>query len=72
MSTKPIGAFKYGKRLDNGNVQACRVEVFALESMIQHSTWPEQGERKLQWFKLPEAANAVEEPDLAKIIRKLK
>ena len=70
MSKKSIGKFDYDKRLDNGGMQPCEVEVFALEQMIQHPTWPEQGQRTMQWFSIPEAAKAVEEPELQKIIRK--
>jgi len=69
---RPIGAFEYPKKLDSGKTQTCKVEVFALEQMIQHPTWPEQGQRKLQWFSLTEAVSAVQEPQLKDIIRKLK
>ena len=72
VSKKPIGEFEYGKRLDNGAVLATRVEVFALEQMVQHKDWPEKGQRRLQWFSVPEAAEAVEEPGLKVIISKLK
>ena len=72
VSKKPIGEFEYGKRLNGGKVQPTRVEVFALEQMVQHPEWPEQGQRKLQWFSVPEAAEAVDEPELKDIIRKLK
>jgi len=71
VSKKPIGEFEYGKRLDNGKVQPCRVEVFAFEQMVQHPDWPEQGQRTMKWFSVPEAAEAVDEPDLKDIIRKL-
>lgn len=71
MSKKPIGEFEYGKRLGNGGVQPCRVEVYALEQMVQHPDWPEQGQRTMKWFSIPEAAEAVDEPDLKNIIRKL-
>ncbi len=71
VSRKPIGAFEYGKKLGNGAVQPCRVEVFALEQQVQHPKWPEQGQRRLQWFSVPEAAEAVDEPQLKTIIRKL-
>ncbi|MCX7351513.1 MAG: NUDIX hydrolase [Alphaproteobacteria bacterium] len=57
VSKKPIGEFEYGKRLDNGAVLATRVEVFALEQMVQHKDWPEKGQRRLQWFSVPEAAD---------------
>lgn len=71
VSKKPIGEFEYSKRLDNGSVQPCQVQVYGLEQMIQHPEWPEQGQRKLKWFSIPEAAEAVDEPDLKSIIRKL-
>ncbi len=70
VSKKPIGKFEYGKRLQNGSVVPCKVEVYALEQMIQHPEWPEQGQRTLKWFSVPEAANAVQEPELKDIIRK--
>ena len=71
MSKKPIGHFEYGKRLANGNVKPITVEVFALEQIIQHLEWPEQGQRMLKWFSVPEAAESVAEPGLKAIIRKL-
>ncbi len=71
ISRKPIGSFTYDKRLGDGTVQACDVEVFSLEQMIQHTDWPEQGQRTLRWFSVPEAAEAVQEPDLKKIILQL-
>ena len=72
VSKKPIGEFEYGKRLNGGKVQPTKVEVFAFEQMVQHPDWPEQGQRRLQWFSIHEAADAVEEPQLKDIIRKLK
>ncbi len=71
ISKKPIGNFEYSKRLDNGSVLPCKVDVYSLEQMIQHQTWPEQGQRRMQWFPVAEAANAVQEPELKAIIRKL-
>lgn len=72
VNKKPIGAFDYPKKLDNGQTETCTVEVFALEQMIQHPSWPEQGQRRMQWFSLPEAAKAVDEPKLKDIIRKFR
>lgn len=69
---KPLGQFDYDKKLDDGSIQRCQVTVFGLESMIQHPEWPEQGQRNQAWFSLGKAANAVQEPGLAKIIRQLK
>lgn len=72
VSKKPIGEFAYGKRLEDGTVQPTKVKVFALERMVQHLDWPEKGQRRMQWFTLTEAAEAVEEPDLKKIILKFR
>lgn len=71
VSKKPLGAFEYAKRMENGKVLPTRVEVFALEQMVQHPEWPEQGQRRLQWFSVPDAVEAVDEPELKTIIRKL-
>jgi 8-oxo-dGTP pyrophosphatase MutT (NUDIX family) len=71
ISKKPIGEFHYGKRMKDGTISPCRVDVFSLEKMIQHPEWPEQGQRTLRWFTAAEAAEAVEEPELQQIIRKL-
>jgi hypothetical protein len=48
----------------------CKVEVFALERMVQHEHWPEEGQRKLKWVPVAEAAELVQEPGLRDIIRK--
>jgi 8-oxo-dGTP pyrophosphatase MutT (NUDIX family) len=72
VSKKPLGQFEYDKRLGNGQTQRCEVTVYGLEQMIQHPQWPEQSERQTKWFPVPEAANAVQEAGLAKIIRRLK
>jgi 8-oxo-dGTP pyrophosphatase MutT (NUDIX family) len=71
VSKKPIGEFAYDKRFNDGSVKNTTVEVFSLEQMVQHPDWPEKGQRRLQWFSVPEAANAVQEPELKDIIRKL-
>ncbi len=71
VSKKPIGAFAYDKKLSDGSVKNTKVEVFSLEQMVQHPDWPEKGQRKLQWFSVPDAAEAVQEPQLKDIIRKL-
>lgn len=70
IAKKPIGEYEYGKRLSDG-VAPCKVEVFALEQMIQHQAWPEQGQRKMRWLPAEDAAEAVQEPGLKDIIRKL-
>jgi 8-oxo-dGTP pyrophosphatase MutT (NUDIX family) len=71
ISDDPIGRYRYKKRLPDGSLVACSVEVFALEVERQLKSWPERKERDTRWFALREAAAAVEEPQLAAMIRSL-
>jgi Na/Pi-cotransporter len=68
---EPIGSFSHKKVLKEGRVVECEVQVFPLEVTRQRKTWPEKGKREVQWFSPAEAARAVQEPVLGKIIRKL-
>jgi 8-oxo-dGTP pyrophosphatase MutT (NUDIX family) len=65
----PIGSYSYKKRLKNGAVVACDVQVFPLKVKRQQTSWPERGEREFQWFSPTGAARAVQEPVLRTIIR---
>jgi 8-oxo-dGTP pyrophosphatase MutT (NUDIX family) len=53
----------------NGAGILCRVDVFPLEVERQRKNWPEREERITRWFPIDEAADAVREPELAKLIR---
>jgi 8-oxo-dGTP pyrophosphatase MutT (NUDIX family) len=68
---RSIGTYHYDKRLLDGSSVRCSVEVFALEVDRQLKSWPERQERNTRWFKLKEAADAVDEPELAAMIRDL-
>ena len=63
-----LGRYRYDKRKRNGNAREATVEVFPLAVTGQLAQWPEQGQRELRWFSVPEAARAVDEPDLQAII----
>ncbi|MFO1121037.1 MAG: NUDIX hydrolase [Hyphomicrobiales bacterium] len=67
-----LGSYDYEKRLKDGSLETCTVDVFRLEVMIQHRAWPEQGQRELRWLTRDEAAASVQEAGLASLIRKLK
>jgi uncharacterized protein Yka (UPF0111/DUF47 family) len=47
------------------------VDVYPLAVTQELTSWKESHERERRWFSLPEAADAVEEPDLADLIRSL-
>jgi 8-oxo-dGTP pyrophosphatase MutT (NUDIX family) len=63
-----IGTFTYEKRLSNGAIVICEVQVFPLEVKRQRTDWPEKEEREVRWFSLSEAAKAVQEAALSDII----
>lgn len=67
---KPIGVYHYDKKKNDGSVVNCTVDTYALEVEQQMPTWPEQEERKTQWFAPEEAASQVQEPELRALIKK--
>jgi 8-oxo-dGTP pyrophosphatase MutT (NUDIX family) len=71
LNERSIGRYHYQKRLTDGSSVLCAVEVFAMEVDRQLKSWPERKERRTQWFALQEAAGAVDEPELAALIRAL-
>ena len=72
VSRKGIGRYDYDKRGKDGIPRPCHVVVFSLEVMVQHPSWPEQGQRDQRWMSQEEAAASVAEPQLARLIRSLK
>jgi phosphate:Na+ symporter len=68
---EPIRSFSHRKFLKEGRVVVCEVQVFPLEVTRQRKIWPEKGKREVQWFSPADAARAVQEPVLGKIIRNL-
>jgi 8-oxo-dGTP pyrophosphatase MutT (NUDIX family) len=71
MDERSLGHYRYKKRLPDGSSVPCSVEVFTLEVERQLKSWPERKERDTRWFELKKAAAAVDEPELAAMIRNL-
>ncbi len=71
ISATPIGAYTYRKRLHMLASVTCTVDVFVLFVTHQRRRWREAKERTLAWFSPEEAAKAVNEPDLARILEKI-
>jgi 8-oxo-dGTP pyrophosphatase MutT (NUDIX family) len=65
-----LGGYSYAKRLQDGSVQICRVQVFSFEVEREHNSWLEKHERTRKWFAVADAAEAVEEPELREVILK--
>jgi 8-oxo-dGTP pyrophosphatase MutT (NUDIX family) len=69
ISPTALGAFRYRKTRRDGSSQMLDVDVFPLAVTEELSKWKEKGQRERRWFSLADAADAVEEEDLAAIIR---
>ena len=69
IAKSPAGVYRYIKRMKNGSAQPCQVTVFPFEVQRERTSWPEQHERIRHWFPANEAADVVDEPDLAEVIR---
>ena len=69
VDTQPIGTYPYLKRLKDGETRPLSVEMFALRVARELPEWPEQGQRQRRWFTPLEAAQSVDEDELADIIR---
>ena len=60
--------FRYKKRLKKGRVAVCNVHVFPLNVARQRPQWPEKNQRDIKWVSVKEAAEAVQNARLSKII----
>ncbi|MCK0207140.1 NUDIX hydrolase [Starkeya koreensis] len=67
ISRKPIGKYRYWKRLRR-TFQLIEVAVFPLAATRQLDDWPERNERAHLWLSAPDAALLVDEPELASLI----
>ena len=68
ISKRSIGIFHYPKRLSDGGIVTCEVHVYPLPVESQRKQWPERYERNQQWFTPEEAAQVVQEPELAALL----
>jgi 8-oxo-dGTP pyrophosphatase MutT (NUDIX family) len=44
IAKSPLGGYSYAKRLENGSVQICQVQVFAFEVERERNSWVEKHE----------------------------
>jgi 8-oxo-dGTP pyrophosphatase MutT (NUDIX family) len=69
IANRPIGTFHYPKRLADGAIVTCEVHVYPLEVERQRTRWREQRQRAQRWFTPQEAAQAVQEAELAALLQ---
>lgn len=67
---KPIGEYNYFKRM-SAHFVLCSVRLYPMEVQAQCAEWKEKGQRELAWFTPDQAADRVDEPALAAILRDL-
>ena len=68
VAPQEIGTYRYRKQRRNGSAVTANVHVFPLQVSAQSDAWPERDQRETRWFARTEAAAAVEEPALKKMI----
>jgi uncharacterized protein len=68
IGTTPIGSFRYRKRIRLLLPVNAEVRVFPLRVERLLGKWPEAHQRKRKWFTRDEAAAAVEERGLKRLI----
>jgi len=66
---EPVGFYEYVKIKSNGRRGNVRLHVFDFEVRGMDDAYPERGEREQRWMPPAEAADLVQEPDLADLLR---
>ncbi|MEZ5852112.1 MAG: NUDIX domain-containing protein [Hyphomicrobiaceae bacterium] len=71
MEERPIGHYSYRKRLHLLASVVCVVDVYVLHVTERLESWPEKAERSVAFVTIEEAAQRVEEEELADLFRRL-
>jgi uncharacterized protein len=66
----PFGSYRYDKRLANGNVRRTAVAVWPLAVEGIGEDWPEAHQRERIWLPPADAAHAVDEKSLKRLLLK--
>jgi 8-oxo-dGTP pyrophosphatase MutT (NUDIX family) len=68
MNNRPIGDYRYRKKMQDGALRVVDVDVYALWVKKQRRSWQEKDERVRVWFAQSDAARKVREPKLKALI----
>lgn len=71
IGTEVIGTYTYKKRLSDGSVLKCEVDVYPMVVDHLKRNWKERRQRKRRWFSPKSAAKRVNEKKLAKLLKSL-
>ena len=68
---RPIGTYRYTKRLGSGARTVFEVEAYLLHVERQLRDWPEKGQRLKRWVAPAQAARLVRDEGLVRLLLKL-
>lgn len=71
IAKRAAGRYDYQKRLEDGTVTTCEVDVFPLRVEEELPRWPEQDQRTRRWFSPEEASILVDEEGLQSLLSDL-
>jgi 8-oxo-dGTP pyrophosphatase MutT (NUDIX family) len=71
IGTEVIGTYTYKKRMADGSLLKCEVDVYPMVVETLKRNWKERHQRKRRWFSPKSAAKRVVEPKLAKLLKGL-
>lgn len=69
ISPKPVGSYRYEKRVSDTASRLCKVRVYPLQVELLLPDWPERAERQRCWMHPAEAAECVSEAGLKRLLR---
>ena len=64
-----LGLFSYQKNIEDENDLPCVAMVYPLKVKSLSTNYPEKGQRKRRWISPKKAAERVDEPELARILK---
>ncbi|MFC4667047.1 NUDIX hydrolase [Seohaeicola nanhaiensis] len=64
-----LGTYSYIKLDDKGPDLPCKAQIFPVKVLSLKGDFPERNQRRRKWFSLKKAAELVDEPELAEILR---
>jgi 8-oxo-dGTP pyrophosphatase MutT (NUDIX family) len=67
-----FGSFRYRKVRRSGHMVRLWVDVFLFAVDVELDDWPEKKQRTRRWFDPKKASTVVAEPELAKLLRRVR
>ncbi|MEL7255706.1 MAG: NUDIX hydrolase [Pseudomonadota bacterium] len=64
-----LGLFSYQKNVNDADDLPCVAMVYPVKVKSVSANYPEKGQRRRRWMSLKKAAERVDEPELARILK---